>query len=165
MTENEINSRDIPKDPIRNDKCTCPSCGTHNEIIKKRRNTVHHDIVYCWHCGQAIKVEQIEEPEKTSERTLSDMFWNMYKPGEIVYPSAVMRYFHISQSKAREMCDKLVAEGKLMDLYILRCPCCGHDINQKFYSKRDIPDDLYCEHCDTEFSGVVHDNDHVYEII
>ena len=44
------------KKPIRNDKCTCPSCGTHNEVIKKRRNRVYSDIVYCWHCGQALKI-------------------------------------------------------------------------------------------------------------
>lgn len=43
------------KKPIRNDRCTCPSCGTYNEVIKKRRNTVVCDTVYCWHCGQAIE--------------------------------------------------------------------------------------------------------------
>lgn len=43
-------------EPIRNDKCTCPKCGTHNEVIQKRRNTVAFDTVYCWHCGQAISV-------------------------------------------------------------------------------------------------------------
>ncbi len=46
---------------IRNDKCTCPSCGTHNEVFKKRRNTVAHDIVYCWHCGQAVEIDRLEE--------------------------------------------------------------------------------------------------------
>lgn len=49
------------KTPIRNDKCTCPSCGTHNEVFKKRRNTVTHDIVYCWHCGQAVEIDRLEE--------------------------------------------------------------------------------------------------------
>ena len=49
------------KKPIHNDKCTCPSCGTHNEVIKKRRNTVYSDIVYCWHCGQAIKIFRSDE--------------------------------------------------------------------------------------------------------
>ena len=49
------------KKPIRNDKCTCPSCGTHNEVIKKRRNTVYSDIVYCWHCGQAVKIFRSDE--------------------------------------------------------------------------------------------------------
>lgn len=48
------------KKPIRNDKCTCPSCGTHNELFKKRRNTVAHDIVYCWHCGQAVDIDRLE---------------------------------------------------------------------------------------------------------
>jgi hypothetical protein len=46
----------ITKNPIGNDNCTCPNCGTYNEIIKKRRNTVPFDTVYCWHCGQAIEV-------------------------------------------------------------------------------------------------------------
>lgn len=49
------------KKPIRNDKCTCQSCGTHNEVFKKRRNTVAHDIVYCWHCGQAVEIDRLEE--------------------------------------------------------------------------------------------------------
>jgi hypothetical protein len=67
ITENEmlsfiecrqVFSMMIPKSPIRNDKCTCPHCGTHNEIIKKRRKTVSFDTVYCWHCGQAIEVKR-----------------------------------------------------------------------------------------------------------
>lgn len=49
------------KKHIRNDKCTCPSCGTYNEVFKKRRNTVAHDIVYCWHCGQAVEIDRLEE--------------------------------------------------------------------------------------------------------
>ena len=45
-------------EPIRMDKCTCPSCGTYNEIWKKRRNTLPSDIVYCWHCGQAVEIKR-----------------------------------------------------------------------------------------------------------
>lgn len=44
------------KKPVRRDMCTCPKCGTYNETIKKRRNTVINDIVYCWHCGQGMEV-------------------------------------------------------------------------------------------------------------
>lgn len=44
------------KNPIRIDKCTCPSCGTHNEVWKKRRNTLPSDVVHCWHCGQAVEI-------------------------------------------------------------------------------------------------------------
>lgn len=46
---------------IRMDKCTCPSCGTHNEVWKKRRNTLPRDIVYCWHCGQAVEIKRSDE--------------------------------------------------------------------------------------------------------
>lgn len=44
------------KNPIRIDKCTCPSCGTYNEVWKKRRNTLPSDVVHCWHCGQAVEI-------------------------------------------------------------------------------------------------------------
>lgn len=37
------------------DDFRCPCCGTYNETIKKRKNTVAHDVCYCWHCGQALK--------------------------------------------------------------------------------------------------------------
>ena len=53
--------KQMAKKPIRNDKCTCPPCGTHNEVFKKRRNTVYSDIVYCWHCGQALKIFRSDE--------------------------------------------------------------------------------------------------------
>lgn len=53
-----LKEKSVVKKPIRNDLCTCPSCGTHNEIIKKRRNTVAFDTVYCWHCGQAIEIKR-----------------------------------------------------------------------------------------------------------
>ena len=52
--------KQVPNKPIRNDKCTCPSCGTHNDVFKRRRNTVAHDIVYCWHCGQAVEIDRLE---------------------------------------------------------------------------------------------------------
>lgn len=51
----EAVEKQTAKNPINNDRRTCPSCGTYNEVIKKRRNTVVCDTVYCWHCGQAIE--------------------------------------------------------------------------------------------------------------
>lgn len=48
----------VAKKPVGIDQCTCPNCGTFNEVISKRRNTVKQDVVYCWHCGQAIKINR-----------------------------------------------------------------------------------------------------------
>ena len=56
----EALEKQIAKKPIRNDKCTCPSCETYNEVFNRRRNTVAHDIVYCWHCGQALEINRLE---------------------------------------------------------------------------------------------------------
>ena len=53
-----LKEKSVAKKPIRNDLCTCPSCGTYNEVIGKRRNTVAFDTVYCWHCGQAIEIKR-----------------------------------------------------------------------------------------------------------
>lgn len=37
--------------------CRCSVCGTHNETWEKRRNVAPNDTVYCWHCGQAHRLE------------------------------------------------------------------------------------------------------------
>ena len=58
--QNAMNKQRVKK-PIRSDMCTCPSCGTYNESVKKRRNTVNQDIVYCWHCGQAMGINRRDE--------------------------------------------------------------------------------------------------------
>ena len=57
----EAGEKQTAKNPIRSDKCTCPSCGTYNETWKKRRNTLPSDIVYCWHCGQAVEIFREDE--------------------------------------------------------------------------------------------------------
>ena len=54
----DLKEKSVAKKPIRNDLCTCPSCGTYNEVIGKRRNTVAFDTVYCWHCGQGIEIKR-----------------------------------------------------------------------------------------------------------
>ena len=54
----EAVERQKAKKPLRIDMCTCPTCGTYNESVKKRRNTVNQDIVYCWHCGQAMEINR-----------------------------------------------------------------------------------------------------------
>lgn len=43
-------------------KTTCPVCNTYNSVWNKRTNTKPGDIVYCWYCGNAIKLDwSVEE--------------------------------------------------------------------------------------------------------
>lgn len=53
--------------PIGLDMCTCPKCGTYNEVIEKRRKTVNQDIVLCWHCGQAIEIRRSDSQSGRNE--------------------------------------------------------------------------------------------------
>lgn len=61
----EAVEKQTAKNPVRLDKCTCPSCSTYNETWKKRRNTIPIDIVYCWHCGQSVEIVRRENDGKT----------------------------------------------------------------------------------------------------
>lgn len=56
-TIKELVNKATPKKPRGIKKDRCSICGSYNEIFSKRRNTVAHDIVYCWHCGNAIELE------------------------------------------------------------------------------------------------------------
>lgn len=42
--------------PVGSDNDLCPKCFTYNKIIPKRIKTVGSDVVYCWHCGQALQI-------------------------------------------------------------------------------------------------------------
>lgn len=48
----EAVEKQIPKKVVGDYRC--PYCRTYNDTIKKRKNTVSHDVCYCWHCGQAL---------------------------------------------------------------------------------------------------------------
>lgn len=52
-----LKEKATPKNPRGIKKDRCPICGSYNKVFIKRRNTVSHDIVYCWHCGNAIGLE------------------------------------------------------------------------------------------------------------
>lgn len=38
-------------------KCKLYTGNPYNEVWEKRENTVHGDIVYCWHCGLKVQLK------------------------------------------------------------------------------------------------------------
>lgn len=48
--------KQIPMKPKGIDGCRCPKCDTQNLVWDGRKNTVGKDIVFCWHCGQAVEL-------------------------------------------------------------------------------------------------------------
>lgn len=42
---------------VEKPSCKCNKCDTYNSIWNARRMVVPNDTVYCWHCGQAHRLE------------------------------------------------------------------------------------------------------------
>lgn len=76
----------------------------------------------------------------------------MYKNGDIVYPSAIARFYKEPVCKAYKRCDERVGMD-LKKMYMIRCPHCGQDADTKrYYAVVDIPkEEIRCAQCDTLF--------------
>lgn len=87
--------------------------------------------------------------------TLAD-FLSMYKPQDIIYPTAVARHCHLSLKETYKqlyvLCNKI---QEIRPIYMVQCPICGAFANQtRYYSLNDvkgIDTEIYCEHCDNGF--------------
>ena len=74
-------------------------------------------------------------------------FINMYKQGEIIYPSAVARHLSVSVKEVYQICDK---ESTLHKIYLTCCPVCRRNVN-RYQAISDIPEYENCPYCDREF--------------
>lgn len=86
-----------------------------------------------------LKIEKKEEIKSEN----SDL-WGMYHRGDIVFPSAVQRYFRVAKQTAIEMCEKQVHDGKCVEVYFVKCPKC-QKLSRKYYNREDIPAYYTCE--------------------
>lgn len=80
-------------------------------------------------------------------------FFDMYKRGDVVYASAVARYFFETRGDAYIRCDKRVGKD-LKRIYLIVCPYC-HCLadNERHEAVVDIEEgeEINCCHCDSEF--------------
>ena len=70
--------------------------------------------------------------------------WDMYHRGDIVFPSAVQRYYRVTKQAAIEICEKQVHDGKCVEAYFVKCPKCQR-LSRRYYSREDIPAYYTCE--------------------
>lgn len=84
--------------------------------------------------------------------------WDMYRRGDIVFPSVVQRYFRVAKQTAIEMCEKQVHDGKCVAVYYVTCPEC-QKLSRRYYSREDIPDHYTCENGCEECEDIHVSND------
>ena len=86
----------------------------------------------------------LKTEKKEETRTENQDFWGMYHRGDIVFPSAVQRYFRATKQAAIEMCEKQMHDGKCVEVYFVKCPKC-QKLGRRYYNREDIPDNYTCE--------------------
>lgn len=92
-----------------------------------------------------------------------ESFFALYKAKDIVYPSAVARYFGIDIKAAYEICEDRIGKD-LRKLYMIKCPVCNHALPDRFYSIVDIDreNEYVCNNCDTVFKNNLNKDIYVY---
>lgn len=92
-----------------------------------------------------------------------ESFFAMYKPKNIVYPSALAGYFGIDIKAAYEICEDRIGKD-LRKLYMVKCPVCNCTLPDRFYSIVDIDreNEYGCNSCDTIFKINLNKDIYVY---
>lgn len=92
-----------------------------------------------------------------------ESFFALYKVKDIVYPSAVARYFGIDIKAAYEVCENRLNKD-LRKVYIIKCPVCNRTLPDRFYSIVDIDreNEYRCNNCDTVFKINLNKDIYVY---
>ena len=93
---------------------------------------------------KSIIENDLKTEKKDDKNTENQDLWDMYRKGDIVFPSVVQRYFRVTRQAAIEMCEKRVHDGKYVAVYFVKCPEC-QNLGKKYYSREDIPDYYTCE--------------------
>lgn len=99
------------------------------ESLRRVKSIIENDL-------KAEKKEYIKAEDQD--------FWGMYRRGDIIFASAVQRYFRITRQAAIEMCEKQMHDGKCVAVYFVKCPEC-QNLGKRYYSREDIPDHYICE--------------------
>lgn len=93
---------------------------------------------------KSIIENDLKTEKKSIIKTENPDLWDMCHRGDIVFPSAVQRYFEVTKQTAIEMCEKQVCDGKCVEVYFVKCPEC-QELSRKYYNREDIPDHYTCE--------------------
>lgn len=93
---------------------------------------------------KSIIENDLKTEKKDDKNTENQDLWDMYRRGDIVFPSVVQRYFRAAKQAAIEMCEKQVHDGKCVAVYFVKCPKC-QKLSRRYYNKEDIPDHYICE--------------------
>ena len=77
-----------------------------------------------------------------------ESFLNLYRSGQYIYPSAMQRTLKINIVDVYRILELCVSIGILKQVLEVYCPRCQRFSGKMYSSLFDIPDEVFCVHCD-----------------
>lgn len=77
-------------------------------------------------------------------------FLGLYRSGQWIYPGAMHRSLKISIENVYEVLELCVEEGLIEQYMEIYCPFCQRFTGYFYKTIMEIPEDVFCPHCDNE---------------
>lgn len=90
----------------------------------------------------------LKETPPNCDVTKLESFLSLYQTGMFIYPGAMQRYLGINIIDVYRILELCVGVGILTQVLEVYCPRCQRFSGSKFSSIFDIPDEVFCVHCD-----------------
>ena len=74
-----------------------------------------------------------------------------YKKGDLIFPSAVSRFYHITLAETYKLLDQRKDIRKVYMVYCPICNRCANQIRHDSLAEIDFSEEIGCENCDTLF--------------
>lgn len=92
----------------------------------------------------------LKEKKPELDLGLLEKFFKRYRQGQWIYPSAMQREMKIRIQEVYDILEEGVEAGVLEQNLAIYCPACHRFAGSRFKTIYDIPEEVYCLHCDQE---------------
>ena len=94
-----------------------------------------------------------------------EAFLNLYRSDMFIYPSAMQRQLKINIVDVYRILELCVSIGVLEQLLEVYCPRCQRFSGSRYSSLFDIPDEVFCVHCDEVVEQPIHHAIVIYRVL
>lgn len=72
--------------------------------------------------------------------------------GKILYPGVIIRHTGLSMRDAYSLLDDIENMHIIEKAYEVYCPICTKYTGEIYHSLSEVPDEFFCESCETDFT-------------
>lgn len=110
-------------------------------------------------------VPLLREKEFDVDYDALTQFWGRYRHKDWLYPDAMHRNLKIGIKAVYEILELCVEEGVLEPYMQIYCPHCQKYTGQYYKTIAEIPEEIYCVHCDCEIQKPLNHAILIYKVL